>query len=377
MIIATGVAWRISLGTAKLNRNDYFGFGLAHVRLVSVADQGIALRRSEGGVCVSPEQESKLAAPEGELKILVSGATGLIGSALIPVLCSAQHEPWRLVRQKVRPIAPLPEIGWDPERPMPPELLQDFDAVIHLAGESIAKRWTADQKERIRKTRGEGTRNLCQGMAGGGANGPKVLLCASAIGYYGDRGDELLSENSSRGQGFLPEVTDQWEKSAAVAEQAGVRVVHLRFGVVLSPAGGALAKMLPPFRLGIGGKLGSGSQYMSWISLDDVVSAILFLLERPEMRGAFNIVAPNPAINAEFTRTLAAALHRPAILPVPAFALRWIFGEMGRTLLLGSQRVVPERLLEAGFRFRHPELREALVFLLQPSAISERQDRGR
>jgi uncharacterized protein len=299
------------------------------------------------------------------MKVLVSGATGLIGSALVPALRRAQHEPSRLVRRDAWAYAPIPEVPWRPHLPIPAESLAGFDAVVHLAGESIVDRWTADKKQRIRMTRVEGTRSLSEGIAAAGPNGPKALLCASAIGFYGERGDELLCEDSPCGKGFLTDVVREWEEAASLAEKAGIRVVCLRFGVVLSVRGGALAKMLTPFSFGVGGKIGSGRQYMSWITNQDVANAILFLLERPELRGPFNIVAPNPVTNAQFTRALARALHRPAIFTVPAFTARILMGEMADALLLGSQRVVPKRLLDAGFTFKHPELSEALSSMLK------------
>jgi uncharacterized protein (TIGR01777 family) len=254
---------------------------------------------------------------------------------------------------------------WNPAaRTIEAEALEGADAVIHLAGESVASgRWTPEKKRRIRDSRVEGTRFLCEAL-GRLAKPPRVLLSASAIGYYGDRGDAELREAGGQGEGFLAEVCGEWERATGSAEADGIRVVHLRLGIVLTPAGGALGKMLPPFQLGIGGRLGTGRQFMSWIAMDDVIGAVSHALVTDEIRGAVNVVSPNPATNAEFTRTLGRVLRRPALLPVPAAVLRILFGELADEGLLASARVVPDRLLQTGYRFRYPHLDGALRHLL-------------
>jgi len=235
--------------------------------------------------------------------------------------------------------------------------------VVHLAGESIAGRWTVAKKTRIRDSRVQGTSTLAAALARTGRP-PKVMVCASAIGIYGDRGDEVLREESAPGSDFLAEVSQQWEAATEPAARAGVRVVSLRIGVVLSRRGGALGRMLTPFRMGAGGRIGSGSQWMSWITLDDLVGAIQHALATDSLRGPVNTVAPNPATNAQFTRALGETLHRPTVFPLPAFMVRVMFGEMGEALLLGSQRVDCGKLVASGFRFRHPELKPALEAIL-------------
>jgi uncharacterized protein (TIGR01777 family) len=242
--------------------------------------------------------------------------------------------------------------------------LAGVEAVVHLAGESIAGgRWTEARKAAIRESRVAGTRALATALARL-TPPPNTLVCASAIGYYGDRGAELLDEKAAPGRGFLSEVCQGWEAAADPARAAGVRVAHLRFGLILDPAGGALAKMLPPFRLGIGGRLGSGRQFMSWVSRSDVIGAILHAIATPALVGPVNVVAPGPTTNAEFTRCLSRALGRPAWFPVPAAAIRLLFGEMGQELLLSSTRVLPARLRETGFRFQDQELEGTLRELL-------------
>ena len=272
------------------------------------------------------------------MRILVTGSTGLVGQALLAQL--AGHEVVRYQRAA-------------------PPALDGFDAVIHLAGEPIAGRWTAAKKERIRASRRDGTRSLCEQLARCSAK-PRVLLSASAIGIYGDRGDEILTEDSPPGNGFLADVARDWETATLPATTAGIRVVNLRLGIVLSGHGGALKQMLPVFRLGAGGVLGSGRQFWSWIALADVVAAIRHALTTESLRGPVNGVAPFPVMNRAFTRTLGRVLHRPTILPVPAWAVRLALGEMGPALLLASTRVEPRRLLASGFKFQLPELEEAL-----------------
>jgi uncharacterized protein (TIGR01777 family) len=260
------------------------------------------------------------------------------------------------------------QISWDTETPLAPEAVSGFDAVIHLAGESIMGRWTSVKKEVIRNTRVHGTQHLTAALAKAAVK-PHVLVAGSAIGYYGDRGDEILREDSRSGIGFLPKVCREWEGATQPAIDAGIRTAIIRTGVVLSLSGGALAQMLPPFRFGLGGPLGSGRQWWSWIHIDDMVGAILHILAREDVSGPVNMVAPNPATNAEFTRTLGRVLSRPAFLPVPAFALKLKFGsQMSREVLLASQRVEPTKLALDGYSFSHPDLDGALTALLRPPA---------
>ncbi|MCZ6676268.1 MAG: TIGR01777 family oxidoreductase [Candidatus Poribacteria bacterium] len=298
------------------------------------------------------------------MNILITGSTGLIGSALVPSLITDDHRVTRLVRSK-----PLPgeaEVHWNPEAgEIDTDSFKAFKAVVHLAGENIAGgRWTAERKARIRDSRVQGTRLLSESLANL-TQPPKVLVCASAIGYYGDRGEEILNEESPSGTGFLPEVCREWETATEPATQSGIRVVHLRFGVVLSAAGGALAKMLFPFRLGVGGRIGSGRQYMSWIALDDGAGAIRHALITDTLEGPVNVVAPHPVTNREFTKILGRVLGRPTVFPMPAFAARLALGEMAEALLLSSARVEPARLLATGYEFHYPELEAALQHLLE------------
>jgi uncharacterized protein (TIGR01777 family) len=258
----------------------------------------------------------------------------------------------------------MAEVQWDPSSGVSdPAALEGLDAVVHLAGENIAERWTPNKKDRILRSRVDGTQTLCSALAKL-SRPPKVLVSASAIGYYGDRGAEPLGEDSPAGVGFLADVCQAWEAAALTAEQKGMRVVLLRLGVVLSPTDGALAKMLLPFQLGVGGVLGSGKQYMSWIALDDTIDALHQTLITESLRGAVNVTAPSPVTNREFTATLGRVLRRPTVLPVPAFALRLALGAMADALLLSGARVEPRRLLASGFQFRHPELEGALRHVL-------------
>jgi len=281
------------------------------------------------------------------MKIAITGSHGMIGSALAPLLEGAGHDVVRVGR-------------W----PYSPEMLAGADAVIHLAGENIAGgRWTAGRKERIRDSRVAGTRSLAEAVATMPC--PPVFVSASAIGYYGDRGSETMIEEHGRGEGFLAEVCEAWEEATAPARRAHVRVVNLRFGVVLSPTGGALARMLPAFRLGAGGPLGTGRQYMSWIALADAVGVIQRALITRTLEGPVNAVAPNPVTNSEFTEALARVLHRPAMLRMPALAARIAFGEMADAVLLASTRVEPIRLIATGYRFKYPVLEDALRHMLE------------
>ena len=299
---------------------------------------------------------------EAAMHIAVTGSTGLIGSALVPFLTVGGHRVSRLVRGHA---VGLDCIRWDPAKGVRDvALLEGLDGLVHLAGENIAGgRWTAARKAAIHRSRVEGTQRLCEVLARL-ARPPRVLVCASAIGYYGDRGDQVLMEEAPPGNDFLALVCREWEEAAAAAAKAGIRVVNLRFGIVLSPAGGALRKMLLPFRLGAGGRIGNGRQYWSWIALDDVMGAIHHALVTGSLGGAVNAVAPSPVTNAEFTRVLGRVLRRPAITPLPAFAARILLGEMADALLLASTRVMPKRLQETDYRFRHPDLEGALRHLL-------------
>jgi hypothetical protein len=298
------------------------------------------------------------------MKILVSGSSGLMGSALVHQLESSGNEVGRLVRTLSATRAL--DVRWQPGELLDPELVSGFDAVVHLAGRNLAGRWSSQTKREIRESRLLGTATISHAAAvafrAGGK--PSLLVSASAVGYYGSRGSELLTESSAGGAGFLAGLCREWEAAASPAAEAGVRLVLPRLGVVLSSQGGAMARMLPIFRLGLGGRLGSGRQYWSWIALQDVVAGIEFAIANPALAGAVNLTSPNPVTNAEFTATLGRALRRPAIFPVPGLALRLALGEMADEALLASQRVQPEKLLKAGFRFAHPELDEALAAML-------------
>ncbi|MGE3173866.1 MAG: TIGR01777 family oxidoreductase [Planctomycetota bacterium] len=292
--------------------------------------------------------------------IAITGASGFVGTALAESLRAAGHTVLRFTRPGSAGSAGTGRIDWDPATgAIDRDAAAAVDAVVHLAGANVAAgRWTAARKRAIQDSRGPATERLCRSLAA--LPRPPVLLSASATGIYGDRGDEPLVEDSAPGRGFLAEVAAAWERGTAPLEQQGARVVHLRIGVVLGPGGGALAKMLPAFRLGLGGRLGGGRQFMSWIALDDLLGAIAFLLQRDDARGPVLCVAPQPVTNREFTRELGRALRRPALLPVPAFALRLLFGQMADEALLASQRAMPGRLLQLGYAFRHPELASAL-----------------
>jgi hypothetical protein len=295
-------------------------------------------------------------------RILVTGVSGPIGTALLPALRAAGYEISRLVRGA--PSSP-DQIPWDPAQPLPPRSVSGFHAVIHLAGESIVGRWTNARKAAIRDSRVLGTRHLAEALAQAPEK-PRVLVSGSAIGYYGSRGDELLREDNASGEGFLPAVCRDWEAATRPAEVAGIRTAHIRTGVVLSATGGALKEMLTPFRFGLGGNIGSGKQWWSWIHIADLVAAIQHVLNTDTLSGAVNMTSPQPMRNAEFTKTLGAVLVRPTMFPMPAFVVRTIFGQMGDELLLASQRVEPARLEASGYPFRYPDLKPALENLLKP-----------
>jgi uncharacterized protein (TIGR01777 family) len=292
------------------------------------------------------------------MKVLVTGSNGFIGAALVPALSGAGHEVLRLVRGPAGPGQAHWDIG---AGQLDSDKLDGVEAVVHLAGVGIGeRRWTEEVKASIQDSRIDGTRLLCEALVTM-SRPPSVLVSGSAIGYYGDRGAEILDESSSPGKGFLAEVCVAWEAAANEARQSGIRVVNLRTGVVLGPGGGVLAKTLPLARLGMGGRLGSGSQYMSWVSLTDEVGAILHALANDSVTGPLNATAPNPVTNATFTATLAKVLNRPAPLPVPAFALSAALGkEMVTDMVLASQRVMPTRLQATGYEFAHSELEDAL-----------------
>jgi uncharacterized protein (TIGR01777 family) len=296
------------------------------------------------------------------LNILVTGTSGLIGSAVVPFLTAGGHTVVKLSRQRAGERGA--SAGWNPAAGEI-NLTQAgaIDAVVHLAGESVAQRWTPQAKQRIRESRVAGTRLLAAALARL-PQPPKVLVCASATGFYGDRGDEWLDESGTQGRGFLADVVRDWEAAAAPAVESGIRVVHLRFGIVLGLNGGALKKMLPAFRVGLGGRIADGRAWWSWIALDDVLGVVHQALTNASLRGVVNAVSPTPVTNEGFTEALGRVLHRPAIFPVPRFAVELLFGEMGREALLASFRVKPVRLVESGFRFSFPDLEPALRHLL-------------
>lgn len=292
------------------------------------------------------------------MHILVSGATGLVGSKLIPLLKQDGHEVSTLTRSASRNPN---ERTWSPSAgTLPPATLDGIDAIVHLAGENIGdSRWTAAKKQRIRDSRIIGTRILAEAAARSGR--VKTFVCASAIGFYGDRGNESLTEDSPPGTGFLPDVCREWEAASEPARSAGIRVVNLRLGVVLSKEGGALAKMLLPFKLGAGGIIGSGRQYWSWLTVDDAARMFQFAVNHESLSGPVNAVAPQPATNYEFTKALGRVLHRPTLFPLPAFMAKLVLGEMAQDLILASTRVLPGKLTQAGYQYANPELDGAIA----------------
>jgi uncharacterized protein (TIGR01777 family) len=299
------------------------------------------------------------------MTIVVSGSTGLIGSALVAALKQRNQEVVRLVR---RPTGSTErEVPWDPERgAIDRAALEGAGAAIHLSGENVFGRWSAAKKQRIRDSRVQSTRLLSETLAEL-QRPPATLLAASAVGYYGDSGAEIKTETSRAGDDFLALVAREWEAATAPAAKSGIRVVNMRFGVVLTTTGGALGKMLPPFRLGLGGPVGSGNQYVSWIALGDLINAVLYVLDRRDLTGPVNLTAPTPVTNREMAETLGRVLHRPSAIPVPSFALKMAFGAEGAEMLQSSQRVLPQRLVESGFTFQFQTLEPALQYLLAPS----------
>ncbi|MBN1204428.1 MAG: TIGR01777 family oxidoreductase [Myxococcaceae bacterium] len=301
-------------------------------------------------------------AGQGPLTVAVSGATGLLGSALVPFLTTGGHPVRRLVRRGGD--ASRGDVAWNPGKgEIDAAALEGVDAVVHLAGANVAQRWTPEAKEAIRGSRTRGTRLLCETLARLERK-PRVLVSASAVGFYGDRGDEVVTEVSAPGEGFLAGVCRDWEASTAPAEEAGIRVVRLRIGVVMDARGGALAKLVPAFLMGAGGRVGSGRQWMSWISLEDVLGLIHFALFTPELRGPVNAVAPQAVRQEELARTLGRVLSRPAVFPLPGAVVRTLFGEMGQEALLAGAHVRPEAAERHGFSFLYPRLEAALRFTL-------------
>jgi len=296
------------------------------------------------------------------MKIMVTGATGLVGTQLVPLLQTDGHAVVTLTRRAPRNSS---ERQWDYVSSLPAGTLDGIDAIVHLAGDNIAEgRWTAAKKQRIRDSRVIGTRLLAEAAAASGGT-VKSFICASAIGYYGNRGNEELREDSAPGTGFLPDVCREWEAATDPARQAGIRVVNVRLGVVLSQVGGALAKMLLPFKMCVGGIVGSGAQYWSWLTVDEAAHIFRFAVQNTDLNGPVNAVSPQPVTNTEFTKALGRVLHRPTLFPLPAFMARIVLGEMADDLILGSTRVVPTRLQAAGYKFLHPEIGEALASTIQ------------
>jgi len=295
------------------------------------------------------------------LNVAITGSSGFIGSSLVSFLSEKKVTVIKILRKNPKDN----DISWRPEDgDWNSAFAGGIDGIVHLAGENVASgRWTRVKKEKIRNSRIEGTRKLCEHILKL-PTPPSVFVCASAIGYYGNRGMEFLNEISSRGSGFLPDVCLGWRGATETESKAGIRVVNVRFGIVLSKDGGALAKMLTPFKMGMGGKIGSGTQYMSWVAMDDVTGAIYHTLVTDSLKGPVNVTAPNPVTNKEFTNILGKVINRPAVMPMPAFAAKLAFGEMAKDLLLASTKVAPKRLSDSGYEFQYPELEPALKHIL-------------
>ena len=296
-------------------------------------------------------------------RILISGASGMVGTALVPTLRAGGAQIVRLARAGAPSRASEQTVAWDPAQPISPDSVSGFDAVIHLAGENIVGRWTPAKKARIRDSRIPATTHLAQALAQTKQK-PGVFLSASAIGYYGSRGDEVLTEDKAPGSGFTADLAHEWELATTPAANAGIRTAQMRIGVILAGSGGALQKMLTPFKMGVGGRIGNGRQWMGWVDLQDILGAIHHLLKTDSLNGPVNLVAPNPVTNAEFTKILASVLSRPAIFPMPAFAARLAFGQMADELLMASQRVAPGKLIASGYAFRFGDLRTSLRAIL-------------
>ncbi len=297
--------------------------------------------------------------------VLISGASGFVGTHLTEFLLEKGYKVKKLTRSL--PDTTGDQVYWNPAKgEIELEALEDLDAVVHLAGENIAGRWTDQKKAKIESSRVQGTKLLSESLAKLNKK-PEVLIAASAVGYYGSRGDEILSEKSTHGRGFLSDVGVKWENATKAAQEAGIRVCNVRIGLVLGADGGALGKMLVPFKLGLGGKIGDGKQYWSWIAIDDLVEIIYYLLEHEDLKGPVNAVAPNAGTNNEFTSTLGRVLGRPTIFPLPAFVVRGLFGEMGEETMLSSARVTPQKLLDSGYKFKYPKLEQALNNILKVS----------
>jgi uncharacterized protein (TIGR01777 family) len=294
------------------------------------------------------------------LKIAITGSTGMVGQRLVHSLQEQGHHIFRVIRSRNANFKE-PTISWDPEKQfIDLQQLDGMDVVIHLAGENISKRWSKKQKEKIEKSRVDGTHLLSTSLARL-KNPPRCLLSASAIGYYGNHpGSSSLDENSAQGKGFLPEVVTKWENATQSAEEKGIRVVHMRFGVVLDSHSGALRKMLFPFQLGLGGKIGTGRQVLSWVALDELPSIIQFLIEKEDVVGAVNVVSPEPVTNYRFTKTLGKVLKRPTLLPIPTFLLKLLYGQMADELLIEGSRVSPRKLKHSGYTFQHSDLKRTL-----------------
>ncbi len=299
------------------------------------------------------------------MKILVSGASGLVGSALTPFLMAKNHQIIKLVRTPTHLLSSQ-EISWDPNRGiLDPRALEGLDAIIHLAGENIgSSRWTEEKKSRILDSRVIGTRLLCQALASL-KHFPKVLVSASAIGYYGNQGDQIVTEQSPKGKGFLADVCEKWEAATQIALENGIRVVNLRIGMVLSSKGGGLKQMLTPFQWGLGGTIGSGQQYISWVTIDDLLDIMDYAIQNDTLKGPVNAVSPYSVTNLEFTKTLGRVLHRPTVMIMPNFIVRWAFGEMANEILLNSVRVEPKVLEKSDFKFSYPILDMALRHVLK------------